>query len=232
MSVLSAAQSAMLRLVGQRPQTLFSSQNRMEMEIADLATDVAIDICSSHDWRLLTKLYTLTGDGVASSFDLPSDYDRMLIAQSVHDPNNWFWGYSRVHSLDEWIAITTSGFFGITPGWWIVLGGKIQFAPPPGAGAQATFPYISKNIGTNSNGPITSFSQDADEFVLGDRILTLGLIWRWKAQKGLEYAEDMASFETYLSELSGRDKGATAIRSRTRIGRIPRTSIAYPWPLG
>lgn len=233
MSVLAAAQSAMIRLVGRKPSTLFSSQNQMEMEISDLATDVAVDICTSHDWRKLTKLYTLTGDGVASSFDLPADYDRMVIAQAVHDPNNWFWGYSRVHSLDEWIAITTSGFFGITPGWWIMLGGKIQFAPTPAAGAQATFPYISKNIGLSASGsPITAFTRDDDTFALDERMLTLGIIWRWKAQKGLEYAEDMANFEKDFSDTAARDKGATAIRSSNWLGRRLRSSAAYPWPLG
>lgn len=233
MTVLSAAQSAMIRLVGKKPTTLFGSQDQMEVEIADLATDVAVDIAGSNDWRALTKLYTITGDGVASSFDLPPDYDRMALAQSVHDPNNWFWGYSRVTDLDEWIQITTSGFFGIVPGWWIILAGKMQFAPVPADGAQATFPYVSRNVGVSATStPIAAFTKDDDSFVLDERLLTLGLIWRWKAQKGLEYAEDLANFEKAFSESAARDKGATAIRGRSWLGRRPRTSIAYPWPLG
>ena len=224
----------MVRLVGRKPQTVFSSAQQMEMEIVDLATDVAADIAGSHDWRALTSIHTITGDGVTSSFDLPADYDRMVLAQAVHDPNNWFWGYSRITDLDEWIAVTTSGFFGITPCWWIMLGGQMQFAPTPADGAQASFPYVSKNFGRSANGatPISVFSNDGDSFVLNERLLTLGLIWRWKAQKGLEYAEDMANYEKALSEDQARDKGAPAIRGRNWLGRRPRTSIAYPWPLG
>lgn len=202
------------------------------MEIADLATDVAVDIMKSHDWRALTKLYTLTGDGIETQFPIPSDFDRIALAQRVTDANNWLWGYTAVGTLDEWMVVTSSGFTAITPGWWIMLGGQMQFSPAPPADSPARFAYISKNIGTTAmSDPITAFSRDDDNFALEGRLLTLGLIWRWKAQKGMEYAEDMASYEKALSENASRDKGSQAIRKGspyTMSGARP----AWPWPLG
>lgn len=233
MTVLSAAQSAMVRLVGRKPQTVFSSTSQMEIEIADLATDVAVDIMKSHDWRALTKLHTLTGDGTETEFNLPSDYDRIVLAQGVADTGNWLWGYSSVQSLDEWMTITNSGFGAITPGWWIILEGKMRFSPAPSSGSPAQFAYISNAIGRAAAGgaPISAFSDDGDSFVLEDRLLTLGLIWRWKAQKGLEYAEDMASYEKALSENAARDKGSQAIR-KGYPNRLPSAHLAWPWALG
>lgn len=232
MTVLTAAQSAMIRLVGQKPTTIFSSQNKMEMEIADLSTEVAVDIMKSNDWRALTKFQTLTGDGTITAFDLPADYDRMALAEDVTDPNNWFWGYSQAQSLTDWMQITSSGFFGITPGWWIILEGQMHFAPAPSDGNQAKFAYISKNIGRDATlAPIAAFTSDDDTFVLSERLLTLGLIWRWKAQKGIEYAEDLANFEKALSENAGRDKGATVIRKGAPY-RSLNTRTAWPWALG
>lgn len=232
MTVLSACQSAFVRLVGRKPQTIFSSVDQMEVEIADLVTDVAVDIMGAHDWRALTKLHTITGDGTETAFPLPSDYDRMSLAQSVHDPNNWLWGYAQAATLDEWIEITTSGFYGIPPGWWIILDGSMQFAPTPASGAQATFPYVSKNFARTASGtPLPAFANDDDSFVLDERLLTLGLIWRFKSQKGLEYAEDMANYEKALSEAMARDAGARVVRGAQRAV-WPRTHIAYPWPLG
>jgi hypothetical protein len=231
-TVLAACQSAFVRLVGRKPTTIFSSPNQMELEIADLATDVAVDIMKSNEWRVKTLLHTLTGDGVTSSFPLPPDYDRMALAQHVHDPNNWLWGYTAVESLDEWMLITTSHFYGIPPGWWIILGGTIQFAPTPAAGTQAMFAYISKNIGSAADGSaIMSFTKDDDTFILDERLLTLGLIWRWKAQKGLEYAEDMTNYEIALTQAQARDKGSSAIR-KGWPHLFPRTGYAWPWPLG
>lgn len=232
MTVLSACQSAMVRLVGRKPTTIFGSQDQMEVEIADLATDVAVDIMKAHDWRALTTLHTLTGDGVETEFELPSDFDRIVLAQRVTDTNNWLWGYSAVQSLDEWMTITNSGFAAITPGWWIILAGKMQFSPAPTSGAPARLAYISNNIGRSAtDAAISAFSKDDDSFVLEDRLLTLGLIWRWKAQKGLEYAEDMASYEAALSQNAARDKGSQAIR-KGLPNRLPGTYSAWPWPLG
>jgi hypothetical protein len=232
MTVLSACQSAMLRLGGGKPSTVFSSQNQMEMEIADLATDVATDIMKSHDWRDLTVIETFTPDGVTATFPKPSDYDRMVLAEDIEDGSNWLWGYTPVDSLSDWIRITTSGFSAITPGWWIILGGQFQFSPAPSVGSPAVFPYISKNFGrTAAGGAISAFANDSDRFVLNERLLTLGIIWRYKAQKGLEYAEDMASFEKALSEEAARDKGSRVIRKGRPSAHL-NTRAAWPWPLG
>lgn len=232
MTVLSAIQSAFARTVGRKPTTVFSSIEPMEVEMADLSTDVAVDIMGSHDWRALTKFHTITGDGVQSSFDLPSDYDRIVLAQRITDTSNWLWGYTAAQSLEEWMTITNSGFAAITPGWWIILDGKMQFSPAPSSGSPAKFAYISRSIGrTEAGSPISAFSTDSDSFVLDERLLTLGLIWRWKSQKGLEYAEDMANYEKALSEAAARDSGSQAIR-KGFPSRLPGTRMAWPWPLG
>lgn len=131
------------------------------------------------------------------------------------------------------LSLTSSGFTAITPGWWIMLGGQMQFSPAPPASSPARFAYISKDIGTNAAAaPIAAFTQDSDVFALEDRLLTLGLIWRWKAQKGYEYAEDMATFEKALSESAARDKGSQAVRGRRSSVGMRGTRAAWPWPLG
>lgn len=232
MTVLAAIQSAFVRLVGRKPTTIFSSTDQMEIEMGDLASEVAIDIMKSADWRALTKIHALAGDGTDTAFPLPSDYDRMVLGQDVEDGNNWLWGYTPVDDLSDWIRITSSGFTAITPGWWIILDGQMQFSPAPTSGEEAVFPYISNLIGrTAASTRIAAFTQDTDSFVLDERLLTLGLIWRWKAQKGLEYAEDMATYEAALSQAQARDKGSRVIRKgwgSRQLGTYP----AWPWPLG
>jgi hypothetical protein len=53
------------------------------------------------------------------------------------------------------------------------------------------------------------FDADTDEFVLGDRLLTLAIIWQWKAQKGLQYAEDLANYENARKVAIDDDMGAS-----------------------
>lgn len=92
-------------------------------------------------------------------------------------------------------------------------------------------PYISKEWARDSSGnPKGEFTADDDEFILDNRLLRLGLIWRWRQQKRLEYGEDMQTYEIALSQAQARDKGARVIRSPRPMRWNAQT--AYPWPLG
>ncbi len=228
MTALSSMQSAAVRLIGRKPSTFFSSQQTFEVEIVDLLNDVADDIAKSHDWQALTKIHTITGDGTAETFPLPTDYDRMLIESDIFDPDNWAWGYTHYTDLNLWLRDKAQGFV-LTPGAWIMLGGEFNFFPAPPAAAQAEFPYISNQYAlSTAAAPQSAFLNDTDTFVLPEKLLTLGLIWRYRAQKGMGYAEDMQNYEYALSQAQARDGGSRVIRSRSR--RFwGNTRMAYPW---
>lgn len=235
MTVLSALQSAMIRLVGRKPSTVFSTTNQTEVELADLATEVATDIMKSHDWQALTEIKTITGDGAASAFPFPDDYDRMVVASDLYDPETWAWGYHHLPTVGEWIRYLEGDFtVPAQPGAWIILKNKFNFTPTPAAGARAMFPYISKNFalsapasGTGVVTPKAAFTADGDTFLLDQRLITLGVIWRYREQKGMPYAEDMANFETALSQEQARDRGPRIIRSRS--SRVP-PNVRLGWP--
>jgi len=231
MSVLSALQSAALRLNGTRPVTIFAATDTFEMELADLANEVAQDIAKSHDWQVLTKVATFTGDGTTTDFALPTDYDRMLIKSDLIDTASFAWGYTRINDVNEWLLLTQEGFTA-TPGSWILFGNLFQFVPAPVSASSTKFPYISKNIVTPSNGTVeTRFIYDADEFKLSERLLTLGVIWRWREQKKLDVSSEQVAFEKAFNEIAGRDKGSRILF--TGPSRFPgNVTTAYPGALG
>ena len=211
MPVLSAIQSAALRVVGQRPDQIFASTGQIEVELADLANEVAADIAKSADWRDLTRIATITTTG-AEAYDAPVGYDRMLLSAEVDDPTTWFWGYEPFDSVNEWMRYKSGSYSIISPGGWIILGGQFNFYPAPTG--QASFPYITKLWATDAAGtPKAAFTSDDDEFLLDNRLLTLGLIWRYRSEKGLEYAEAMATYETAIAQAQTRDKGARVLKS-------------------
>lgn len=231
MTVLSAAQSAGIRLIGKKPVNLFSSSEPFSLELSDLATETATAIAKAHDWQALMKLCTLTGDGSKVAFDLPPDYDRMPKKVAVHSGSWDRWRYEPVRDLDQWQDLKTFGGTGL-PGWWIMLGGQMQISTGNGLGIAdgetAQFYYLSNSV-TDTGKP--AFSADAEKFVLPERLLTLGLIWRWRAQKRQEYAEDLRNYEIALSEEIGRDKGSQIIA--VGAARWPgRVGTSYPGPLG
>lgn len=234
MPILDVVQTAALRVIGNKPTSAFSPNRDQQtvQELVDLANDVARDIAESQDWQALTKIATITGDGTETQFDLPSDYDRMAIASSLVDPANWFWGYGQISTVNEWLRLKSLGFQWITPGAWIIIGNQFNFLPAPGPDQKAEYPYITKNVVVSNGGvPKETFTTDTDRFVLDERVLTLGTIWRWKEQKGLEYGEDQQNYEIALSQRQAKDAGGRVIRNAPRLPR-GLFSRAYPWSLG
>lgn len=229
MSILPALKSAILRCTGETVQEVFASTKQIAREMSDLANEVATDIAKSQDWRVLTKTATVTGTG-AEAYDMPSDYDRMLLSAEVDDATNWFWGYQPFESVNDWLRYKSGTYSIISPGGWILLGGQINFYPAPNGTAQ--YPYVSNQFGRDeSDTPISEFTADTDTFLLGNRLLTLGLIWRWKDMKGIEYAEDMVTYEAALAQAQSRDKGARLLR--TSSNRLTGARVAYSGrPLG
>lgn len=228
MTIQTAVNSASLRVVGTVPAAVFSSTDQVIIEMLDLARDVAEDIARAYDWRDLTKIAVFTGDGSTTSFPKPADYDRMVQGEDIVDPPSWFWGYQPVVSVSEWLK--RERYAWISPGGWILLGGAFQFYPAPTGTAE--FPYITKNWVLSANGtPKPAFTEDSDTFVLDESLLTLGLIWRYRAQKGLDYSEDMANYNSSLSQLMAKDKGSRVIRKHDRYTSFG-GRLAWPWDLG
>ena len=233
MAILSAIKSAILRVSGTSVDEVFASTDQICMEMADLANELGEEIAKSNDWQALVSRHTIVADGVTAEYPMPSDYDRWVTASRLHDDQSWFWFYWHVPTMDQWIDLSNGALVWPTPGAWIMFGNVMRFHPVPGAGRTATFPYISKNFARDADGSVkAAFTADTDEFILPERLLRLGLIWKWRQQKRLEYAEDLATYELALAQEQSRDKGARTILETRQVRRVLGATAAYPWPLG
>jgi hypothetical protein len=226
MTILAAMQEAIARLIGRRPSAVFAAQEEICVEISSLSNEAATDIMKGHDWRALSVVYTITSNGVDGEYPFPDDYDRMVVASEQQNPDNYIWGYWFCPTIDDWIRMRNF-HFNIFPGAWIILDGKFQYFPIPAAGQMAMFPYMSGNYALAANGTTTkpAFTRDDDSVRLlgetlgrqtaAERLMTLALIWRWKAMKLMDYQEDMRNYEIALSQEQGRDVGSRVIRKGT-----------------
>lgn len=229
MAILAALQSAAIRLIGRKPGVFFGAPDTFEMELCDLVNEVATDVAKYQDWQALTAVAEMTGDGTTELFDLPSDYDRQLQYAEVQGDTGWAWGYHRFTDINTFLFDLTRGFTG-WPGGWIIYGGKLRFSPAPTEGTM--YPYITKNWAKSADGaPKAAFTADTDEFLLPERLLTLGLVWRWRENKKLDASGDQEAFIKALDEYAAKDKGARVYRSSARHS-IAGTHAAWPWELG
>lgn len=207
MTILSACQSAAIRLVGRKPTTIFSSQKPFELELSDLVQEAAVDIAKAFDWQALLVLAEHQGDGATVAFDFPAGYDRMPVKGNIHSATWQQSGYRPARDRDHWINLQTYLSAG-TPGFWIVLDNQMQIYPPMGPSEKAKYYFITSEIAKSASGDGKKvITADDDVFKLDERLLTLSLIWRWKEQKGLEYSEAMANYERALAQIGGTDKG-------------------------
>lgn len=225
MAIAAALSSAALRLVGYRPTSFYGASGNLEMELCDLANEVARDICQYQDWQRLTKVNSMTGDGSTEVFSFPADYDRQLLNADMQDLQSWAWGYEHIHDINDFLYQRQRGMI-LTPGAWIIYGGQMHFTPPPTG--DASFPYISKHFAIDSGSleGKAQFDADTDEFVLDDTLITLGLVWMWREMKGLDFAGAQEAYVKALDERASKDAGSKVIRYG---GRFFNRRGPWPW---
>jgi hypothetical protein len=93
----------------------------------------------------------------------------------------------------------------------------------PTAGETIAYEYVSSYWAQSSAGqPKATFTSDDDTSYLDEALLKLDLKWRWKHAKGLDYGEDLATFERAKLAAYGADGGSTQLD-------IGGPSYAFPW---
>lgn len=107
--------------------------------------------------------------------------------------------------------------------------GVFLVTPTPTAGETIAYEYVSENWAMSSAGVGKSaFTSDDDDSFLDEELLKQDLRWRWRAAKGLPYAEDMETFERALEVAIGNDGGATALDMGGPEGNWPDRLVNIP----
>lgn len=229
MTVLTAIQNVSASIALDRPEGVFSSTEREHFELRVLANTAALYIAKDYEWQALKVVGTLTGDGTATAFDLPADFDRMLKEAALRS-SRYSTALTHITASDQWLEKEIRQFNQVA-GMWTLYGGRIHIRPAPAAGEEVKFFYMSKLWAEDDQGTLTDgFTKDSDTFRLSEKLLELCMIWKWRAQKGLPYAQDQDNYEDAKEKSQVADKGSHIVavgRTRRRRG----VSTAYPVPI-
>ncbi len=212
-----------------QPGSIFSSTDQEPLEWQAVVNDVVDDIRLAHDWSRLTEFGTVTGNGVDEGFSLPANFDRFtktgqLWRPSLNRP------LQQVGSTDDWIQKTMLTFQNTAYGYWIMVGNQLRFSPILGNAETVRFAYQKKEgvLTDVTLAPKDYFTSDSDAAIWPDVVVRTGLRWRWKANKGVDYTEELADFNTALAKYVESDGGpGQVITSNRAVSRYQRSMGQY-----
>lgn len=228
MTILSVCQDVAVELSESVPTTLFNvTPSVFVRELRLHARRAAEDLAEGYDWQALTKLGTVTGDGAAASFNLPPDYARMPKKARLHSEDHNL-DFTQANDLDHWLWLKDR--VGPTsPGTWLLMGGMLQIWPVLASGRTARFYYQSNNLVIQTSGLSSTFANDSDQFVLSENLLALGIVWRWRAAKRVDYSTELDNYNLAVGRHITRDHGPRILTVGRQ--RMP-GNVAYDGVLG
>ena len=204
---------------------VFGSDDETAREVRVALRDAAEEITEAHDWRALTRTFTIIGDGETFNVNLPSDFLRSPKSARVHS-SKWV-SYRHVHDADQWLSEGVT-YGGVLPSY-ITGSSQISFRPAPAQDERVHLTYISSAYARNGTTLKTEFDQETDEFVLADRLLRLGLIYHLRAGQGLDFTIAKTQFDNAIQLAITRDKGARILTQASRMSWSIGAESAYPF---
>jgi hypothetical protein len=210
------------------PASVFGglNTNRTMQEMVALANEMAQRIAyDTRDWSALKAVQVYTGDALQTEFPLPANYKRMLLTSNVWSSLNSQVPMTFVPDPDDWLRRRLGNTRDSGIGEWMLLGGNLVVRPTMGVGTTATFIYLDRNcVALASGGFGDSFLADGDRFRLDERLLKLGMVWQWMANKGSPYAEPMGTYSDALANAMGHDNPAPIMIDRMPVSRWRRNA--------
>lgn len=235
MSLLTIVQDACDQIQGiSRPTEVVASSDAGLQQMLRLLNMGGRILARDHDWNALVKVRTFTGIAAqAQTGEPPTAFDRFVGEGRIYnvDTDRPLIG---TQSQDKFNNLTLLDLGGVDF-YWTLIAGVVNITPAPAVTNSFKYPYISKNwVRPSGNSDDTNdkavFNVDTDTSLLNEELHTMDLVWRWKHAKGLEYAEDMQTFEREKSRLMARDRAPHVVRTARTWEDLP-TNI-WPYEIG
>lgn len=224
MTILSVVQNASTKIGIARPTVLYAATTQDSYAMQAVISDAVLTILKAYDWQALRTIETVTGDGSASGFDLPDDYDRMLTTASMWS-SRYQWAMDQIPDTDKWLELLTLPYTQVS-GSWTIYGDQLHILDTMQSAETAKYWYISNLVVAPAGGGTqAAFSADDDAFRLSEELLRLCIIYKWKQSKLQDYSEEMQDFNVLLNRLMNEDGGSKPV---IRGGARVRGNYAWP----
>lgn len=187
------------RLIGiPQPNVVVSATDPTVRLLLELAQQEGEELARYGDWRVLRKEKTFTTVAAETQTDTPIPTD---FAGFIDDTG---WDRTAREKLygpispSDWQRYKASVSFPFTQGFTL-RGTAWLMQPVPTAGHTVAYEYRSANWCQSSGGTAQdSWAADSDTGILSERLMRMGLLWRFNQRRGLDWQTD---HETYMNEV-------------------------------
>lgn len=221
-TLIQIAQDVSDEIGVERVNTVVGNTNDTARRLLQAAQRTGKELAKKHYWTVLQKEHTFTTVDSQASYDLPSDFDRMLPHTQWDRSNEW-----RLYgplTPQEW-QFVKSGVaeegprrdYRIKPESGT---NKFFISPTPGTtGETLAFEYVSTNWCESSGGTGQAlFQADADVVRLDGELFRLGVIWRFKRALGMAYLTEFDEFDHLLRVRKAGDGDMPRLRMDRHAG--------------
>lgn len=219
------------------PATVVGTTDPQVLQALRLLEEEGTDLSKRGPWQAITFEASLTTVATASQgamTTIASNGFRFIKNDTIWDRTNKL-PICGPMDAPEWQAIQALTWTG--PRYrYRIRGGLLLVTPTPTAGYSWYFEYSSKNwiLGADGTTYKQYFTLDTDTILLPEDLVLMGLRWRWKKEKGLDYAEDFRTYEAQVKEELGHDGGKPHLHMDDQGWRGPVPGIFVSpgsWPL-
>ncbi len=198
MSLLTIVQSACLRVGVPKPTAVFTATDATSQQMQELLNEEGQTLSEMYEWQALRAEATFTTVATETQVALATAAPGMkyIVNDTIWDRTlrRPVFGPLNAQRWQQLKAINMVG------PWYQfrIVNNNIIFIPVPSAGDACYFEYQSKNWVTTGSGSSDVWTADTDTAKLDESIMTMGLIWRFKAAKGFDYEEDKEKWQRRL----------------------------------
>lgn len=219
MSLLTVVQQVSRRLGLPSPSSVAGSQDVQSLQLMELLNEDGQELAARSDWQALRNEATFTTVATQSQgaiTTLAGSGLRSIIGETIWNRTQRRPVYG-ARSPQEWQQLQAQTLQGPFV-QFIIRGGLLLFVPVPSAGQTCAFEWMSSYwVNLAAGGTSDSAAADGDTFLLPERLLRLGVIWRFKQAKGLDYAEDFNKAEAAIQDAMARD----SVPARLSLSGMP-----------
>lgn len=233
MSLLTLIQNVADEIGLPRPSLVAASNDRQVQQLYRLATREGKSLAKI-DWEVLTKEETHTTiaaeDQGALTDIVSADFDRIVEGS--------MWNRSEIQpiygaiSKQRWQRHKSSTVTGPATEFRI-RGGNLLLIPAPSAGDTLAFEWISSFwCQSAASAGQTAWAADDDTAILDQDLMELGVIWRFKEAKGLDWEAAKIEYINAVNELFTQDEPSPELNMGGN--RTPIRGLAIQegsWPL-